>query len=62
MRNHKRETVEMRVVEHLYRWVTWEITKKSRSYRRIDAQTIEFPVQVKPDGEEKVSYTVHYYW
>ena len=30
--------------------------------RKIDAQTIEFPVTVRPDGETVVTYTVHYSW
>jgi len=62
LRNHKKEAVEIRVVEHLYRGVNWEITKKSQAYVRKDAQTIEFLVQLKPDHEQQVSYTVHYKW
>jgi len=27
LRNHKKESVEIRVVEHLYRWVNWEINR-----------------------------------
>ena len=62
LRNHKREPVEIRVVEHLYRWVTWEIKESSTRYRKTDGQTIEFPVQLKPDEERTISYTVHYWW
>ena len=62
LRNHKKEAVEIRVVEHLYRWPTWEITQKSRDFTKTDSQTIEFQVPVKPDGEETVNYTVHYSW
>ena len=62
LRNHKSEPVEIRVVEHLYRWNNWQITKKSGDCRKIDAQTVEFPVQVKPDGEQELTYTVHYSW
>ena len=29
LRNHKKEPVEIRVVEHLYRWSNWEITARS---------------------------------
>ncbi|MGD0815521.1 MAG: DUF4139 domain-containing protein [Verrucomicrobiota bacterium] len=62
LRNHKKEAVEIRVVEHLYRWPSWDITEKSQTFAKTDAQTIEFRVEVKPDAEENVTYTVHYSW
>ena len=60
--NHKQEPVEVRVVEHLYRWTSWEITAKSHDYRKIDSQQIEFPLTVPADGEATVTYTVVYSW
>ena len=62
LRNHKDEPVEIRVVEHLYRWSTWEITRKSREFTKMDSRTIEFRVKLKPDGEETITYTAHYEW
>ena len=62
LRNHKEEAVEIRVVEHLYRWVNWEITEKSHTYLKTDSQTMEFRVTVEPDAEEVVTYKVHYTW
>ncbi len=62
LRNHKKEPVEVRVVEHLYRWINWVIEKKSTNYRKTDSQTIEFPIQLKPDSEQAISYAVHYTW
>src|SRR5690348_3336407 len=62
VRNHKRVAVDVRIVEHLYRWNDWEITSKSQAYKKIDARTIEFPVRINPDAEAKVNYTVHYTW
>jgi hypothetical protein len=62
LRNRKKEPVEIRVVEHLYRWNNWKITKNSDDYRKTDAQTIEFRVMVPPDQEKTVSYSVHYSW
>lgn len=63
VRNRKeKDTVEIRVVEHLYRWINWEIVEKSDDFVKTDSQTIEFRVQV-PAGEEKVvTYKVHYTW
>ena len=46
LRNHKKEAVEVRVVEHLYRWDNWEIRQKSDDYVKTDSQTIEFRVSV----------------
>ena len=55
-------SVEVRVVEHLYRWINWQIADKSDPFTKTDSQTIEFRVQV-PAGEEKVvTYKVHYTW
>ena len=62
VRNHKKEAVNVRVVEHLYRWTNWELTKQSHDSKKRDAQTIEFPVTVAPNGEQVVTYTVHYSW
>jgi len=62
LRNHKERAVEIRVVEHLYRWINWEITEKSNAYQKRDSQTIEFRVQVQPEQEKVISYAVHYTW
>jgi hypothetical protein len=63
LRNHKKDApVEIRVVEHLYRWSNWEVTKKSDDFVKKDSQTIEFRIPVKPDEERTVTYTVHYSW
>ena len=62
LRNHKKEPIEVRVVEHLYRWNNWEILKNSDEFKKLDSQTIEFRVQVPSDGEKVVTYTAHYTW
>ncbi|MGH9504044.1 MAG: DUF4139 domain-containing protein [Terriglobales bacterium] len=62
VRNHKKEAVTVRVVEHLYRWTNWKLTEQSQPSRKTDAQTVEFPVTIAPDGEQVVTYTVHYSW
>ena len=63
LRNRKKtDAVEIRVVEHLYRWSNWSITAKSDDFVKKDAQTIEFRIPVKPDEEKTVTYTVHYSW
>jgi hypothetical protein len=60
LRNHKKEPAEIRVVEHLYRGTNWEITEKSNAFVKMDAETIEFRVQVKPDEEKTITYKVRY--
>jgi len=62
VRNHKKEPVDVRVVEHLYRWTNWKLVEQSQSSRKTDAQTTEFPITIAPDGEQVVTYTVHYSW
>jgi hypothetical protein len=62
LRNRKKEAVEIRVVEHLYRWTNWTIRDESSPFLKTDAQTIEFRVTLKPDEERAVRYTVHYAW
>jgi hypothetical protein len=62
LRNHKKEPAEIRVVEHMFRWSNWEITEKSDTFLKTNAQTMEFRVQLKPDEEKTIHYTVHYSW
>jgi hypothetical protein len=62
VRNHKKEAVNVRVVEHLYRSINWKLADQSHPSRKMDAQTVEFPVSVAADGEAVVTYTVHYSW
>jgi hypothetical protein len=62
LRNHKKEPMEIRVVEHLYRWTNWDIQKASDPFNKLDSKTVEFRVKVPPTGEKVVTYTAHYSW
>lgn len=62
LRNHKEEDVEVRVVERLYRWSDWEIVRETMEHAKIDAQTIEWRLQVPADDEASVTYMVRYRW
>jgi len=62
VRNHKKEPAEVRVVEHLYRGMTWAIPTSSVPWVKTDSQTIEFRVTLNPDEEKVVTYTAHYTW
>jgi len=52
----------VKVVEPLFRWSNWEIQAPSHEFEKTDSQTIEFPVEVKADGTQTVTYTVEYTW
>ncbi|HSJ52243.1 MAG TPA: DUF4139 domain-containing protein [Anaerolineae bacterium] len=62
LRNHKEEDIEVRVVEHMFRWSEWRILESSHEPETTDAQTIEFRVPVEAGGETVVTYTVRYEW
>jgi len=62
VRNHKTVPAEVRIVEHLYRWTSWDIVKNSDPFKKVDSQIVEFVVQVPADGEKIVNYKVHYSW
>lgn len=62
VRNHKNEEAEVRVVEHLYRWATWDITAKSMEFLKMDARTVEFRPRIPAGGEAVIEYTVNYAW
>ena len=54
--------MNIRVVEHLYRWTNWEIREKSDDFLKISSDEIQFRLDVKPGEERKLTYTVHYSW
>jgi hypothetical protein len=62
LRNHKKEPVDVRVVEHLYRWLTWDVPTHSDPFNKTDSKTIEFPITIAPDAEKTITYTAHYSW
>ena len=62
LRNHKEEAVQVRVVEHMYRWIRWEVTASSAEPLKTDARTIEFRPTIPPGGEVTITYKVHYTW
>jgi len=62
VRNRKKESAEVRVVEHLYRGLNWNITIETDPHVKKDSQTAEFNVNLKPDEEKVLKYSVHYTW
>ena len=62
LRNHKAEAVQVRVTERLYRWSDWTITEESAEHTKLDAQTVEWRLDIPADGEASLTYTVLYRW
>jgi hypothetical protein len=62
LRNHKDEAVEVRVVEHLFRWSEWRIFETNGQYEKLDSHTIEFRVTIPANGERTIDYTARYTW
>jgi len=49
---------------HVYerRYGDWKVTQKSQDFAKLDANTIDFVVQLKAGETKKVSYTVITSW
>jgi hypothetical protein len=60
--NQKQQSVNVSVIEQMYRCENWEITSKSAEFKKRDSQTLDFPVQVPAKGKTVLAYTVHYTW
>ena len=56
------ETVRVLAREQLYRWSSWNVTRKTHDFTKEDARTIHFPLRIGPKGEAVVRYTVRYTW
>jgi hypothetical protein len=56
LRNHKKEAVEIVVVDHFYG--DWEILKSSREAKKVSAYKVEFRQTVEPEQEAVLTYTV----
>lgn len=50
------------VREHLYRWTQWSITQSSIKFTKRNADTVDFVLDVPPNGNASVTYTVQYQW
>ncbi len=56
LRNHKKEAVEIVVVDHL--WGDWEITRSNHEYKKVTSNKVEFRVTAEPEHEVSITYTV----
>jgi hypothetical protein len=60
LRNHKKEPVQITVVEHF--WGDWKIDPATHPFVKKDASTAEFKVPVAMDGESVLTFTVNTKW
>jgi hypothetical protein len=60
LRNHKTEPVTIDVVETIHGGGDATVVKHSHPFSQRDVNTLVFPVQVKPNAEAVLTYTVHY--
>lgn len=60
LRNHRRQPVEIRVIEHPFRWHEWNLTAQSDHMVESNKTEIEFHVPVKPGEARVVTYTILY--
>ncbi len=58
LRSHKEEEVTVKVIENLRG--SWEILHSYPTFEKLDAQRIGFTVEVEPDEESTIRYTVRY--
>jgi len=62
IRNQKEDRVEVHIQEHLYRWSNAKIEEISHDHEMLDSRTMHIPVDVAPEGEVVMTYTVFYSW
>lgn len=62
IRNQKKQTVQVRVVENMYRAANWNISENNIDFNKDNAHQVSFLVNVEPEKEQIVTYTVHYNW
>ncbi len=60
LRNHKKERARIDVIEPV--GGDWEILSSTHTYRKLDAHTFAYTVDVAADGEVKIVYRVRVRW
>ena len=60
LRNRKDSEESVHVMERP--WLDWKVTEKNMPYEKLDSNTIDFVVNLKPNETRKVVYTVETHW
>ena len=62
IRNQKEAAQRVVVRERLYRWRNWKIVESTPEYRKLDASTVEWTVEIPAESRRTVRYRVDYSW
>ncbi|MGA0174280.1 MAG: DUF4139 domain-containing protein [Phycisphaerales bacterium] len=62
IRNQKETAQRVVVRERLYRWRNWKIAESTPEFRKLDASTLEWVVEVPAEGRPTGRYRVDYSW
>lgn len=62
LRNRSKERATITAKEGFFRWHSWKITESSHEFTKNDAHNGSFTVDLAPDEEEIITYTVKYWW
>lgn len=62
IRNQKKQSVKVKVVENLYRATGWQVLESSGKYTKEHAHQISFAASIAPEKEEVIRYRVRYSW
>ena len=61
VRNRKNAPADVLIIERMYGGTSWELTNVStKNYNKLDATTLEFPIQIEANSTAKITYTVRY--
>lgn len=62
VRNRKDAPTKVVIRENLYRWTNWTLLKHSQDFTKVNANTVEFTVELAANETRDVTYTVQYTW
>lgn len=62
IRNQKKQAVQVKVMENLYRALNWQILNSSMGYKKENAHQMSYTVSIEPEKEQVVTYKVRYSW
>jgi hypothetical protein len=60
VKNHKDTAQQVLVWER--HWGDWKVTEKNMDWKKLDAQTMEFTLDLKPNESKTVTYTIETKW
>lgn len=62
VRNQKEAAQSVLVREHLWRGLTAKVSQESALSQRLDASTVQWSLELPPEGKQTILYTVVYTW